>query len=158
MCLSRDLCNAVLMVRSFCHTQRTGVTGQMSLSAPKLPTSYSNKLKEIVKRRIETFNLTLETSIFCLERRQSSQQLGIWQKWQAPSFGLEDAFQPRKRVLSLIQLGARRLSSPTCVKLLSELGFNQPDQSSIINRQCIMKYSGICQPYFYGYYQKRYIQ
>jgi hypothetical protein len=80
----------------------------MSLSAPKLPTSYSNKLKEIVKRRIETFNLTLETSIFCLERRQSSQQLGIWQKWQAPSFGLEDAFQPRKRVLSLIQLGARQ--------------------------------------------------
>jgi hypothetical protein len=126
------------MVRSFCHTQRTGVTGQMSLSAPKLPTSYSNKLKEIVKRRIETFYLTLETSIFCLERRQSSQQLGIWQKWQAPSFGLEDAFQPRKRVLSLIQLGARRLSSPTCVKIAVRIRLQSA--RSIINHQSSMHY------------------
>jgi hypothetical protein len=31
-------------------------------------------------------------------------------------------------------------SSPTCVKIAVRI--NQPDQSSIINRQCIMKYSG----------------
>ena len=122
-----------MMVRSFCHTQRTGVTGQMSLSAPKLPTSYSNKLKEIAKRRIETFNLILETSIFCLERRQSSQQLHLAE--MASTFIWARRCIPTQKESTFSDPTG---SSPTCVKTAVRIRLQSA--RSIINHQSSMHY------------------
>jgi hypothetical protein len=105
----------------------------MSLSAPKLPTSYSNKLKEIVKRRIETFNLILETSIFCLERRQSSQQLHLAE--MASTFIWARRCIPTQKESTFSDPTG---SSPTCVKTAVRIRLQSA--RSIINHQSSMHY------------------